>query len=129
MTRPLGWWGPVHREAVRRGLVADTEPVQNRSGAFIRRRWTAAEAEQWTREDWMVIVLSPFVLGGLMIGVVWSLLLIPVGYLVLTASVLGCFLIWWIIDPKLRAVSAEYEQQQAGYIDQNEALTLDKAEA
>ena len=38
-------------------------------------------------------------------------------------------LIWWIIDPKLRAVSAEYEAQQAAYIDQNEALTLEKAEA
>ena len=49
--------------------------------------------------------------------------------IVLAASILGTALIWWIIDPKLRAVSAEYEQRQAQYIDQNEALTLEKAEA
>ena len=47
MTRPIGWWKPVHREAVRRGLVEDAEPVQNRSGAFVRRNWTAAEAERY----------------------------------------------------------------------------------
>jgi len=23
MTRPIGWWGPVHREAVRQGLIAE----------------------------------------------------------------------------------------------------------
>jgi len=23
MTRPLGWWAPVHREAVRRGRIAE----------------------------------------------------------------------------------------------------------
>ncbi|MGD2136238.1 MAG: hypothetical protein PVF27_08760, partial [Gemmatimonadales bacterium] len=26
MTRPIGWWGPVHREAVRRGLIEDRAP-------------------------------------------------------------------------------------------------------
>jgi Na+/proline symporter len=25
MTRPIGWWGPVHREAVRQGLIAEKE--------------------------------------------------------------------------------------------------------
>jgi hypothetical protein len=129
MTRPLGWWGPVHREAVRRGAVEDTPADHNRDRGLVRRRWTAAQAEQWTREDWMVIVLSPLVLGGLMIGVVWSLLLIPVGFAVLAGAIAGTFLIWWIIDPKLRAVSAEYEAQQAAYIEENEALTLEKAEA
>ena len=77
----------------------------------------------------MVILMSPLVLGGLMIGVVWSLLLMPAGFVILAASIGGTVLIWWIIDPKLRAVSAEYEQQQAEYIEQNEALTLDRAEA
>ena len=66
---------------------------------------------------------------GLMIGVVWSLLLIPAGFAVLAGAIAGTFLIWWIIDPKLRAVSAEYEAQQATYIEENEALTLEKAEA
>ena len=76
----------------------------------------------------MVIVLSPLVLAGLMIGVTWSLLLRPGGFIVLAAAIAGTGLIWWIIDPKLRAVSAEYEARQSRYIEENEALTLDKAE-
>ena len=128
MTRPLGWWGPVHREALRRGLIAEEPAIVRKSGALVRRQWTAAEAEQWTREDWMVIVLSPLVLAALMIGVTWSLLLRPGGLIVLAFALLGTGLIWWIIDPKLRAVSAEYEARQGRYIEENEALTLDKAE-
>jgi hypothetical protein len=32
-------------------------------------------------------------------------------------AVVGTGLIYWIIDPKLRAVSAEYEQRQAAYLE------------
>jgi Na+/proline symporter len=128
MTRPLGWWGPVHREAVRRGLIEEETRLARKPGVLVRRQWTAAEAECWTREDWMVIVLSPLVLAGLMIGVTWSLLLRPGGFIVLAAALAGTALIWWIIDPKLRAVSVEYEARQSRYIEENEALTLDKAE-
>jgi Na+/proline symporter len=28
MTRPVGWWGPVHREAVRQGLVAEDQSLR-----------------------------------------------------------------------------------------------------
>ena len=117
MTRPIGRWGPVHREAVRRGLIAATEPVADTGPRpLIRRTWTAAQADAWTREDWIVVVLSPLVMGGLMLGVTKALLLQPGGLLVLAASLLGIGLIYWIIDPKLRAVSREYETQQAGYV-------------
>src|SRR6185503_3495857 len=77
MTRPIGWWGPVHREAVRRGLVASSHPVTPTPGAspgsslgrpLIRRNWTPAEAESWSREDWIAIVLSPVIFALLMIG-------------------------------------------------------------
>ena len=62
MTRPLGWWGPVHREAVRRGLIED-------DGAGARKRTRPSSAapgppsrpSDWTREDWIAIVLSPLV--------------------------------------------------------------------
>ena len=128
MTRPLGFWGPVHREAVRRGLVPAQEPAAAKGRALVRRRWSAAEAESWTREDWFVIVLSPLVLACLMIGVTWSLLLRVEGFFVLAAALVGMVLLWWIIDPKMRAVSAEYEERQSRYILENEALTLDKAE-
>jgi hypothetical protein len=117
-TRPVGWWGPVHREAVRRGLIPDAPGA--RSGAsdarprpLIRRRWTAEDAAEWSREDWIVIVLSPVVLASLMVGVASLLLLRPFGMILTGGGVLLALLLYWVIDPKLRAVSVEYEARQA----------------
>jgi Na+/proline symporter len=141
-TRPLGWWGPVHREAVRRGLIGETVsgaairtsaeadgadgvggsypgngPAPSVRRPLVKRTWTAAEAEEWTREDWMVIVLSPLVMAFFMIGVASLLLLRPGGIMMTLGALFGTGLIYWIIDPKLRAISAEYEQRQAAYLE------------
>jgi hypothetical protein len=35
-------------------------------------------------------------------------------------AVAGTVAIYWVIDPKLRAISSEYETQQARYIEQLE---------
>lgn len=122
MTRPLGWWGPVHREAVRRGLIEDAAPARDAGPRpLIRRAWTAEQAGDWTREDWIAIVLSPVVFALLMIGVTKLLLLQPGGVLMVIAAVVLSGVIYWVIDPKLRAVSAEYEARQEAYVKQLEA--------
>lgn len=119
-TRPLGWWGPVRREAQRRGLLADEPAHSSGPRPFIRRTWTPEEADAWSREDWIAIVLSPVIMGLGMIGAanaclgrmsgVWQLAL---------ATGLG-LVMFWVIDPKLKAVSVEYEQQQARYLERLE---------
>jgi hypothetical protein len=144
-TRPIGWWGPVHAEAVRRGLIDEADEAGTSSlvagdgmagsaGAgsvgvsmagsarrpFIKRTWTAAEAEAWTREDWFVIALSPLVMGAFMIGVASLLLLQPGGIALTLFALVGTGVIYWIIDPKLRAISSEYEQRQAKYLEELE---------
>jgi len=116
MTRPLGWWGPVHSEAVRRGLIEDRPPAPKGGGRpLIRRRWTAEEASDWTREDWIAIVLSPLVYGLILFGLVDLLLLRVAGVAMLTLAAAGCAAIYWVIDPKLRAISSEYETRQSRY--------------
>jgi Na+/proline symporter len=120
MTRPIGWWKPVHREAVRRGLVEEVAGDTAESRPFIRRSWTPEQADEWTREDWIAVVLSPLVFAALMIGVTKLLLLQPGGLWLIVGAVLGTGLIYWVIDPKLRAVSSEYETQQARYVEQLE---------
>jgi Na+/proline symporter len=152
MTRPLGWWGPVHREAVSRGFIAESgsaapaglvgesssssssstagDEGQSGSGAarppssgnrrsgrpLIKREWTAAEAEEWTREDWVAIVLAPVVYALVMVGVATALLGQLSGVAMLATGLGVGAVIYWVIDPKLRAISAEYEERQAEYL-------------
>jgi Na+/proline symporter len=120
MTRPIGWWKPVHRQAVERGLIEEAPAEKEKSRPLIRRRWTPEQADDWTREDWIAVTLSPLVFAALMIGVTKLLLLQPGGLWLVLGAIVGTVVIYWVIDPKLRAVSAEYEAQQARYVEQLE---------
>ncbi len=120
-TRPLGWWGPVQREAERRGLIApETKPAQAGRRPLIRRNWTPEEADGWSREDWIAIILSPIVYALIIIGVARLLLGLLDGALITLGALVGAFLLYWVIDPKLRAVSSEYEAKQAQYLEELE---------
>jgi hypothetical protein len=90
--------------------------------AWIRRHWTPAEADEWKREDWMAIVISPLAYIGLTIGVALSLLLLPVGFIILAMGIGLTFLLFFIIDPKLKAISSGYEKKQKEYLDSLERL-------
>ncbi|MEJ2720840.1 MAG: sodium:solute symporter [bacterium] len=124
MTRPIGWWGPVHREAVERGLIAEAVATVGAKvegpRPLIRRSWTPEQADEWTREDWIAVILSPLVFAALMIGVTELVLLRAGGFWLVLGAILGAVLIYWVIDPKLRAVSSDYEARQARYIEQLE---------
>lgn len=87
---------------------------------FIRRTWTAADADEWTREDWIAIILSPICYVLLTLGVALSLLLLWTGYVMLLVGIVLTILMHWVIDPKLTAISAEYETKQQGYLQQLE---------
>ena len=88
---------------------------------FIKRNWTATEADEWTKEDWITIILSPLSYFLLTIGVALSLFLFWYGYLILAAGIVLAALMHWIIDPKLKAISAEYEKKQQDYLHDLEA--------
>jgi hypothetical protein len=86
----------------------------------IRRTWTAQEADQWTKEDWITIVVSVLAYISLTIGVGLSLLLLWYGFIILILGILLTIFMHWVIDPKLKMVSAEYEKQQIGYLEELE---------
>jgi hypothetical protein len=91
--------------------------------AFIRRTWMGEAADHWTREDWLAAVLSVVSYLLLIMGTVLSLLAQPLGYALLLVWLAITALMYYIIDPKLRAVSADYEAKQKDYLKHLEGVT------
>jgi antibiotic biosynthesis monooxygenase (ABM) superfamily enzyme len=85
--------------------------------SFINRKWTPAHADEWTKEDWITIIISPLAYVLLSIGIGLSLLLLPVGFIVLAAGIILTIIMHWIIDPKLKTISSEYEKKQKDYLE------------
>ena len=85
--------------------------------AWIKKKWTAQEAEQWTKEDYLTFIISPLVYFLLAIGVVLSLLLLWYGWVILGMSIVLLVVMIKIIDPKLKAISEDYEMKQRKYLE------------
>ena len=88
--------------------------------ALIKRTWTAKEANEWTKEDLITIIISPIIYFLLTLGVALSALLIPVGFLLLILGILLIVVMVHIINPKLRVISEDYEKKQKKYLEELE---------
>ncbi len=88
--------------------------------ALIRRTWTAKEANEWTKEDLITIIISPIIYFLLTLGVALSALLIPVGFLLLILGILLIVVMVYIINPKLAVISEDYEKKQKKYLEELE---------
>jgi len=84
---------------------------------FIRRQWTSKEADEWTREDTITVIISPLVYVLLMIGTALSMFAMWQGFVILGAGIILMLVMIWIINPKLSSVSEGYEKKQKGYIE------------
>lgn len=96
--------------------------------AWIKRHWTALEADEWTHVDWIVIVLSPLIYGLLMVGLALAIVLNVWGFVAVGIGLVLTVVMHWIIDPKLKAVSEEYEKRQHMYLEQLERKARWKSE-
>ncbi|GAB4296321.1 MAG: hypothetical protein Kow0098_19400 [Ignavibacteriaceae bacterium] len=88
--------------------------------SFINRKWTPAHADEWTKEDWIAIILSPLAYIFLTIGFGLSILLLPIGFFLLGTGVIITIIMHWVIDPKLKTISGEYEKKQHEYLEKLE---------
>ena len=84
--------------------------------SIIRRKWTPAEADEWTKEDWLTIIVSPLAYIFLTVGTGLSFLLLPIGFITLAVGIILTIIMHWIIDPKLKTISNEYEKKQKIYL-------------
>ncbi len=90
--------------------------------SLFKRDWTPAEADEWTRHDLWASVLSSLAYILLMLGTALTLLALPVGYLLLGLGLLASVVMYKIIDPKLQAISTEYEKKQKAYLERIEKI-------
>jgi ABC-type transport system involved in cytochrome bd biosynthesis fused ATPase/permease subunit len=84
--------------------------------AIIKRTWTPREADEWTREDTITVVISPVVYILLTLGTALSFLLLPIGFLLLGLGIVLMLVMIVIINPKLTTISREYEKKQQKYL-------------
>lgn len=89
---------------------------------WIKTKWTAAQADQWTKEDYLTFILSPLIYFLLALGVALSLLLLWYGWVLLAVSVVLLVIMVKIIDPKLKAISEDYETKQKKYLEDLEKI-------
>lgn len=87
---------------------------------FIRRQWTPREADEWTKEDTIAVVISPLIYIMLMLGTALAVMLQWIGFVVLGAGVALLLFLFYVINPKLSAISDEYEKKQKHYIEELE---------
>ncbi|HVS62721.1 MAG TPA: sodium:solute symporter [Thermoanaerobaculia bacterium] len=112
--RPAGLWGPVKREAVRRGLVEDDSEYPRRP--LLAREWNPREADGWSRHDVIAAVLSSFCYLFVAVGIAGLLLFKVWGAFCLVGAVACGWLMFRVIDPKMKAMSEAFEGTQAGLL-------------
>jgi uncharacterized membrane protein len=95
---------------------------------MIRREWTSEEAQEWTKEDFIAWILSPLAYLCFTAGIALSILLKPIGFLILALAIVFTFIIFWIQNPKLNAVSEDYELKQKKYLEEIEKMQIWKEE-
>lgn len=84
--------------------------------SLIKRNWTALEADEWSKEDLYACIFSVLSYVFLTVGTALSLLLIPIGFIILGIGIIAMLLMFWVIDPKLKVISEDYEQKQKEYL-------------
>ena len=90
---------------------------------IIKRKWTLAEAEEWRKEELLACIFSSLAYMAILVGSAMSFLLLPVGFIILGAGVVCTVLMYYIIDPKLKVISDEFEKKQKEYIEDLEKIT------
>lgn len=91
--------------------------------AWIRRQWTPEAADNWSREDWIASVLSALAYLLLILGSALAMLNLLIGYLLSFLCIMVAAAMYFVIDAKLRAISADYEMKQKQYLIRLEKIT------
>jgi ABC-type multidrug transport system permease subunit len=87
---------------------------------LFRKDWTPAEADEWTIHDTLAVVISPIIYMLILVGASLAALLMPVGFVLLAVGAVLFVVMIKVINPKLSAISEEFEKKQKHYIEELE---------
>jgi len=87
------------------------------------KKYTPEEAEKWGWEELVASIGAPAGYIFISIGLALVLLLKPVGWVYLVIGVVATLVMYFVMDPKLRAVSDEYERRQAEFLKHVESIS------
>ncbi len=119
--RPVGFWGPVRAEAIKRGLITEAKSAHAKS--LFAQDWTPEESDEWTIHDVAASVFSALSYILVAVGLAGALLLKWWGFVALVFGLVAIWLMYKVIDPKLKAMSLEFELKQKGYLDRVDKTT------
>ena len=66
------------------------------------------------------MIISPIIYMCYMVGTAMSILLLPVGFVVLAVGIVLNLWMVYIINPKLKKISSEFEKKQKRYLEELE---------
>ncbi len=81
-----------------------------------RKDWSPDQADEWTIHDLLACVLSVLAYMLVAIGTAGALLLQAWGFVALIGGIVSVVLMYWVIDPKLRAMSAAFAKRQDEFL-------------
>jgi hypothetical protein len=81
-----------------------------------RKDWSPDQADEWTIHDLLASILSVVAYMLTAIGVAGALLLRAWGFVALLVGIVSLVLMYRIIDPKLRAMSAAFAKRQDEFL-------------
>ena len=91
--------------------------------SLFKHDWTPVEAEEWTSHDLAASILSILSFFLATIGIAGVLLFQVWGVVTLVLSLVCMVLMYKIIDPKLRAISTDFEAKEAKYLAEIDRVT------
>ena len=86
----------------------------------MRRDWTPAEADSWTWEDTLAVIISPVIYFLILLGFALAFMMKLSGFIIIAAAIILTVILVRVINPKLDAISRGYEEKQKEYIEELE---------
>lgn len=90
--------------------------------AWIKKSWTPDEADNWSKQDVLVWILSPLTYFLTAVCVLFICLLRWYGFVLLAVDIVLLVVMFRVIDPKLKAISEDYEHKQKKYLEDVEKI-------